>query len=60
MIKLEENSIKISGNSDDIQAEYLMITEALLDGLKPIDKHILFVATAQEFIKSFNTEKEDK
>jgi len=60
MIKLEENSIKISGNSNDIQAEYIMITETLLDYLKPIDKYVLFIATAQEFIKSFNTEKEDK
>lgn len=60
MIKLDENSTIIKGTNEDVQAEYLMLTEALLNSLDTVDRHVLFIATAREFVKSFGSNEEDK
>lgn len=60
MIKLDENSTIIKGTNEDVQAEYLMLTEAILNNLDSVDRHVLFIATAREFVKTFGTNEEDE
>lgn len=60
MIKLDGDSLKINGTNEDIQAEYLMLTEAVLNCLDTVDRHVLFIATAREFVKTFGGNEEDE
>lgn len=60
MIKLDENSTIIKGTNEDVQAEYLMLTEAILNNLDSVDRYVLFIATAREFVKTFGTNEEDE
>ena len=47
-----KKSTIIRGTNEDVQAEYLMLTESLLKNLSSTDKHILLIATVHEFVKS--------
>lgn len=60
MIKIDENKLEINGKKDDIQSQYLIITEEVFKGLHTIDKYVTLLMVMDLICKSIKGDEGDE